>query len=277
MLREKTTIKVWAAFGEDSALFVRGKSSTQEECEASMYELSVIAERVNAVRARIAAACERVGRAPEEVRIVAVSKTHPPEALLAAWQAGIREFGENRVQEAAPKFSQVTALLPEGRQEGLRFHMVGHLQTNKAKQAVALFDLLHSVDSTKLADEIEKWSGRTERSIDVLIQVNVSGETSKSGIPPSEVPELVRHVLEECPHIVIQGYMTIAPIVADPEEARPFFAELRKLRDELGEVFSSHECYLGRELSMGMTGDYQVAVEEGATLVRIGTAIFGAR
>ncbi|MGB9692339.1 MAG: YggS family pyridoxal phosphate-dependent enzyme, partial [Candidatus Sumerlaeaceae bacterium] len=145
------------------------------------YSAVALRERLAEIKARIEAACQRSGREAGAVRIVAVTKTHPVDAMIAAWKAGLREFGENRVQEAASKFPMLCTLLPNARVDGCKFHLIGHLQTNKSKQAVALFDLIHSVDSAKLADELEKYAARAERELPILIQVNVSGESTKSG------------------------------------------------------------------------------------------------
>ena len=242
-----------------------------------MYNEKVILARVEGIRERIAAACDRSGRALSEIQIVAVTKTHPVEALVAAWHAGIRNFGENRVQDAAPKFALIPTVLPEARKNGLRLHMIGHLQTNKAKTALDVFDLIHSVDSLKLASELEKQATKKRLSAPILIQVNISGEESKSGIAPDAVDPLVEHILGVCPHLVIEGYMTMAPFVDDSEIVRPCFHRLREIRDKMASLYSGEERYRGLELSMGMTNDYEIAVEEGATLVRIGTAIFGMR
>ncbi|MCX7626640.1 MAG: YggS family pyridoxal phosphate-dependent enzyme [Candidatus Sumerlaeaceae bacterium] len=241
------------------------------------YAEQAIAERAQEIRGRIAAACERSGRRPEHVRIVAVTKTHPVEAVVAAWHAGLRDFGENRVQEAEKKFSLFQSLIPNARAEGCLLHLIGHLQTNKAKLAVALFDLIHSVDSAKLADELEKYASRMDKRQAILIQVNTSRESTKSGVELENAERLVEHVVKRCPHLMVAGYMTMAPIVCDPEQARPYFAQLRMLRDRLEQSFAGAPHYEGRELSMGMTGDFEVAVEEGATIVRIGTALFGSR
>jgi len=241
------------------------------------YNEQELRERVACVRQVIERACERSGRNPNDVRLVAVTKTHPLEALIAAWQTGLREFGENRVQEAASKFPEFLKLQPHTAEEGFRLHLIGHLQTNKAKKAVALFHLIHSVDSAELASELEKYAGREDKSVEVLVQVNVSGEATKSGVRPEETEGLVRFILEQCPHLRVMGYMTMAPFVDDPEDARPCFRQLRALRDQLAMAFQGAPNYYGHELSMGMTNDYAVAVEEGATIVRIGTALFGAR
>lgn len=217
-----------------------------------------IEQNVRDIERRIAGACERVGRSPDEVTLVAVTKTIEVPAIEAAFNAGIRNFGENRVQEAKPKIEQL-----EGLRAQLTWHMVGHLQTNKAKTAVDIFDIIHSVDSLRLAEAL---SGRSQRRLPVLIEVNVAAEATKSGFPLPEVDEAIRQI-GRLPNIEIEGLMTIAPWVSDAEEVRPVFRRLRQLGDALGL----------RPLSMGMTDDFEVAIEEGATLVRIGRAIFGER
>jgi len=217
-----------------------------------------IERNVQELQQRIAGACERVGRSADEVTLVAVTKTIEVPAIEAAFAAGIRNFGENRVQEAKPKIEQLEGLRPQ-----LTWHMVGHLQTNKAKTAVDIFDIIHSVDSVRLAETL---SQRSQKKLPVLIEVNVSAEATKSGFPLPEVDEAVRQI-GRLPNIEIEGLMTIAPWGSDAEEVRPVFRQLRQLRDALGL----------RHLSMGMTDDFEVAIEEGATLVRIGRAIFGER
>ena len=217
-----------------------------------------IAENVVRVRARIAAACDRAGRDPADVTLIAVSKTHPPEAIAAAYAAGILDFGENRVQEATPKVPAARALGVEA-----TWHLIGNLQRNKVAAALPLFDVIHSVDSLRLAEALNERSTAGAR---VLLEVNVSGETSKHGVSLEEAPDLAERI-GHMRHIALLGLMTVAPIAAEPEDARPIFRRLRDLRDALGL----------RELSMGMTGDFEVAIEEGATFVRVGRAIFGAR
>ena len=210
------------------------------------------------IERRIAASCKRAGRSPDEVTLVAVTKTIDVSAVEAAFRAGVRHFGENRVQEAIPKIEQLAELRPD-----LTWHMIGHLQTNKAKTAADIFDIIQSVDSLKLAETISR---RSERTVPVLIEVNVGGEATKSGFSPTEVGEAVRQI-GKLPNISIEGLMTIAPLVSDAEEVRPVFRRLREMGEALGL----------RHLSMGMTDDFEVAIEEGATLVRIGRAIFGER
>ncbi len=217
-----------------------------------------IADNITAVRARIAAAAGRTGRSPDDVTLVAVSKTHSATVVEAAYAAGLRDFGENRVQEAAAKIEALRAkdLRPQ-------WHLVGHLQRNKVPAALNLFDILHAVDSEQLANAI---SDRATAPVRVLIEVNVSGEATKFGVEPEAVTRLVGRIAA-MPNIDVLGLMTVAPRGDDPEDARPIFRTLRQLNESLGL----------RELSMGMTDDFEVAVEEGSTLVRVGRAIFGAR
>jgi len=210
------------------------------------------------VTGRIAGACQRVGRSPDEVTIVAVTKTVEPSAIATAFKLGIRHFGENRVQEATAKIGQLSWLEPRP-----TWHMVGHLQTNKAKVAVEIFDIIHSVDSIRLAEVL---SHRSQRTLPILLQINVAGEASKSGFSIAEVKPALE-AISRLPRLEIRGLMTIVPMVADAEQVRPLFRQLRSLRDSLGL----------EHLSMGMTDDFEVAIEEGATLVRIGRAIFGER
>ncbi len=226
------------------------------------------------VRERIAAAARRAGRMPDEVTLVAVTKTYPAQAVAAAYRAGLRDFGENRAEEASVKIPAVQALIPSP--EGLRWHMVGHLQRRKARLAVSLFDIIHSVDSLRLAQRVNRDAGERGVVMPVLLEVNVSGEASKYGFDMSARASFIADVegILALPHVRPCGLMTMAPIVPDPEQARPVFGALRALRDELRQRFPQAEW---RELSMGMTDDFEVAVEEGATLVRIGRAIFESR
>jgi PLP dependent protein len=219
---------------------------------------SAIGARVADVRARIAAACVRAGRSSGDITLVAVTKTHPADVVAAAFAAGLRDFGENRVQEAAPKIADLRE-----RNLAPTWHLVGHLQRNKTAAAIDLFDILHSVDSIRLAETI---SAHASRHVRVLLEVNVTGAPSKFGTSPEGAPALAERI-GGMPNIELTGLMTVAPQVDDPEDARPVFRTMRHLRDALGL----------RELSMGMTGDFEVAVEEGSTLVRVGRALFGAR
>ncbi len=224
-----------------------------------------IRERVHAVQARIRAAAAASGRDPAQIRLVAVSKTWPPEAVALAHEAGLVEFGENYVQEARDKIAALGRLR-------LAWHFIGHLQTNKARIAVRLFDLIHTLDSTRLAREIDRHAARVPKVQEVLIQVNLAGEQTKSGASAEAVPALIEEA-RRMEHLRILGLMTIPPFFDDPLRARPHFARLRALRDELREKTG----LALPELSMGMTGDFEAAIAEGATLLRIGTAIFGAR
>jgi hypothetical protein len=237
-----------------------------------------IAENIEQVYADINAACIRAGRAVDTVRLIAISKTHPPEAIMQAAAAGVQHFGENRVEEAESKLPAVKALT----NVSLHWHMVGHLQSRKAKDALSLFDTIHSVDSYKLAEKLSRLAVEHERSIAILLETNVSGEASKYGFQAAgwESDDVLRESLfdawrqiAELPGIQVRGLMTMAPIVAHMEETRHIFASLRLLRDAVQET---HDIALP-ELSMGMTDDYPVAIEEGATMVRIGRAIFGER
>ena len=226
-----------------------------------MVEISsgLIAERYAVLLARLRAVAERNGHDPERLRIVAVTKTHPVEVVLAARAAGLRVLGESRVQEAEPKI----AAAPD-----MEWHLIGRLQSNKARRAVRGFDVIHSVDTAELLARIDELAAEEGRATRVLVQVNVSGEAAKAGVEPAALGDL-----RAPEHVSLEGLMTIAPMNADEREARTVFATLRHLRDEL-------EQRLGRalpELSMGMSADAEAAAAEGATLVRIGTALFGPR
>ena len=245
-----------------------------------MDDQTLIETNLARVRERIAAAARRAGRRPEDVTLVAVTKTHPAHVVTAAYQAGLRDLGENRVEEASGKIPIVQEQVAVS--DRIRWHMIGHLQRRKAGLAVALFDIIHSVDSLRLAQRIDRMAAESERVMPVLLEVNVSGEASKYGFEqsPAAGPEERAAFLADVeqilalPHLRLCGLMTMAPIVADPEEARPVFVALRRLRDDLRRRFPEADW---RELSMGMTDDFEVAVEEGATLVRVGRAIFGER
>ncbi len=217
------------------------------------------------VRSRIDAACARAGRKPEEVEIVAVTKTHGAEVVREAWDAGLSIVGENKVQEAAWKKPASVS--------GPSWHLIGHLQSNKVRQALMTFDFIHSVDSTKLLERIETIADELGLSPHILFEVNVSGERSKSGMRPEEVDSAIEFLTTKCRRVTLEGFMTMAPFTPEPEETRPVFRALRELRDRAERKFS---ISLPR-LSMGMSGDYEVAVEEGATWVRLGTVLFGER
>ncbi|BAT71533.1 alanine racemase domain protein [Thermosulfidibacter takaii ABI70S6] len=225
-----------------------------------------IRENVIKVKERIMSACERSGRNPEEVLLIAVSKTHPPELIKEAFEAGITHFGENRVQEAKGKIPLLSNL-------PITWHMIGYLQRNKVKDAVKLFSYIHSVDREPLVDELEKRLAKENRKMSVLIEVNVAGEESKHGVHPEDALPLLKYILE-CKRLEPIGLMTVAPYVENPEEVRWVFRQLRELKEKLNEAVQKEVL---QHLSMGMSNDFEVAIEEGATMVRIGTAIFGER
>jgi pyridoxal phosphate enzyme (YggS family) len=217
-----------------------------------------IEANIREVQRRIAQACERSHRSPGEITLVAITKGVEVPAIRAAFDSGIRDFGENRVQEAEAKIVQLADLKPN-----VTWHMVGHLQSNKAKSAVELFDIIHSVDSVRLAEILNR---RVEKILPVLLEVNVSGEATKGGFSVGETAATIKEI-KQLTNLKTIGLMTVAPFVADPENVRPMFRKLRELRDLLGL----------EHLSMGMTDDFEVAIEEGATMLRIGRAIFGER
>ena len=224
--------------------------------------------RLQEVRSRIDAAAQRCKRDSAEVKLLVVSKSHSAETIKCAIEAGVTDLGENRVQEADEKISKV------GR-TAARWHLIGHLQSNKARRAVGLFDVIHSLDSVELAQRLDRMCAEEGREqLPVLIQMNLAKEASKSGIDKQELTELVETVTR-CSHLSLAGLMTVPPFYDDTERVRPVFRALRELRDELNsqKVFTAGPG----ELSMGMTNDFPVAIEEGATIVRIGTAIFGER
>ncbi|PKN88082.1 MAG: YggS family pyridoxal phosphate-dependent enzyme [Deltaproteobacteria bacterium HGW-Deltaproteobacteria-1] len=225
-----------------------------------------IVSNIMIIRQRMAAAAERSGRDPGDIQLMAVSKTVPPERIREAADAGITLFGENYVQEAREKIPVVG--------QDVSWHMIGHLQTNKVKYVVNLFDWIHSVDRFELAQELDKRATQNQRTLKVLIEVNVSGETSKNGMEPSQILEFVRQI-SVLPNLDVQGLMTMPPYSDNPENARPCFIALRNLRDEIAGtgIPGIHM----NELSMGMTDDFEVAIEEGATIIRVGRAIFGER
>jgi len=227
---------------------------------------------LHSVQARIAAAAGRAGRSVAEIELVAVTKTQPVEVVRAAYELGLRHFGENRVEEAEAKVSA----LPED----VTWHMIGHIQSRKAGRVASLFRFVHAVDRVKVARRLEHFRAEQARPLPVLLEFNVSGEESKYGLDAAHWAEdaaqrqaILAAVGEivALPHLQVQGVMTMAPIVAEPEQARPVFVRLRQLRDELAAAFPRTDWH---HLSMGMTDDFEVAIEEGATLVRIGRAIF---
>ena len=218
------------------------------------------------VKNRMEAACIRAGRDPKEVTLIAVSKTKPISMLMEAYEAGARTFGENKVQEITEKFPQMP--------EDAKFHMIGHLQTNKVGQVIEKAVLIHSVDSVHLAEKIEKEAAKREIVKDILLEVNVAEEDSKFGLKMDEViPTL--EIIKEFPHVCVKGLMTIAPFVEDAEDNRKYFKQLYQLFVDIKSKNIDNGTM--SVLSMGMTGDYEVAVEEGATMIRVGTGIFGSR
>ena len=225
-----------------------------------------VAENLKTIRERVDAACERAGRGPEEVALIAVSKTKPLSMLQEAYEAGARDFGENKVQEILEKYPEMP--------EDARFHMIGHLQTNKVKQVVGKAVLIHSVDSLHLAEKIEQEAAKRDLTADILLEVNVAREESKFGLMLEEVIPLLEEV-KNLPHVRVRGLMTIAPNVENPEENRKHFKKLYQLYVDIKSKNIDNGTM--SVLSMGMTGDFEVAVEEGATMIRVGTGIFGSR
>lgn len=225
-----------------------------------------VAENLKTIRERVDAACERAGRRPEEVTLIAVSKTKPLSMLQEAYEAGARDFGENKVQEILEKYPEMP--------EDARFHMIGHLQTNKVKQVVGKAVLIHSVDSLHLAEKIEQEAAKRDLTADILLEVNVAREESKFGLMLEEVIPLLEEV-KNLPHVRVRGLMTIAPNVENPEENRKHFKKLYQLYVDIKSKNIDNGTM--SVLSMGMTGDFEVAVEEGATMIRVGTGIFGSR
>jgi PLP dependent protein len=235
---------------------------------AGTSSIAAFSERLEEVRNCISLCAERCHRSPDDITLVAVSKTHPAEAIREAIILGLTDFGENRVQEAEDK-------IPIVGREAARWHLIGHLQSNKARKAVELFDMTHSLDSVALAQRLDRICIELDRgTLPVLIQVDLGHEATKTGIEEKDLNELVTAITES-ERLELRGLMTLPPFFDETESARPFFRRLRELRDEL----QARGVFGGRagDLSMGMTHDYEIAIEEGATIVRIGTAIFGER
>ena len=227
---------------------------------------TMLCENLKKVEDNVDAACRKAGRSRDEVTLIAVSKTKPVEMLSTIYNQGIRDFGENKVQEMCDKMEQLPS--------DIRWHMIGHLQTNKVKYIVGHTTLIHSVDSLHLAKEIEKQAEKKDVTVDILVEVNIAEEESKFGIHKEETYELVRQIAA-LPHVHICGLMTIAPYVENPEDNRMCFRGIRQLSVDIAEQNIDNVDM--DVLSMGMTGDYMVAIEEGATMVRVGTGIFGER
>jgi len=223
-----------------------------------------LAANLETIRHRIRAACERAGRNPDSVTLLAVSKTHPPETIKAAADCGQVFFGENKVQEAKAKIP-----LCPGK---LRWHFIGHLQSNKCRDAVELFEMIQSVDSLSLAQEINKRAEQAARRMPVLMEVNVAGEASKFGYQPERLLAELKQ-LNALPRLEVRGLMTVPPWSPEAEDSRPHFRRLRELKERAEAVFGAPLPHL----SMGMSGDFEIAIEEGATMVRVGTALFGPR
>ena len=224
--------------------------------------MPTISENLRAIHRRIAAAAERSGRPAREINLLAVTKTRPAGQVLEAIEAGVRIIGENRVQEALAKHPSIG--------EKVRWHLIGHLQKNKVKKALSIFEMIHSLDSLELAQEIERHAAGCSRVIDVLLQVNVSGEASKFGIAPPQAYQVVTRILQ-LPHLNLCGLMTIPPLSEDPEHSRPHFRALAALKEELNHKLGQERLV---HLSMGMSNDFEVAIEEGADFIRVGSAIF---
>ena len=225
---------------------------------------TTIAERLTSVRTKIAAACARAGRSPDDVEVIGVTKTFGPDVVREAWEAGLRLLGENRVQEAAAKIPLCSA--------GPEWHLIGHLQRNKVRPALELFGTIHAVDSLRLLEQIERVAEEDGHRPQVLFEGNVSGEASKFGFQPADVPAAIEHTLQGGAATLV-GLMTMAPFAPDPETARPVFARLRECRDRWALAFGVGLPHL----SMGMSNDFEVAVEEGATWIRLGSVLFGHR
>ena len=225
-----------------------------------------IADNLSTVTSRIASAAKRAGRDPSSVRLIVVTKTVDTESIRNAVAAGALALGENRVQEAKDKIEKLGNIA--------RWHLIGRLQTNKAKYAVKLFDLIHSVDNLELAKELDKQAAKVGKVQDVLIEVSIAGEAAKAGVAMQDVTTLVRETAK-LKNISIKGLMTMPPYSENPEDSRPFFRKLRDLAETM--IKENMPSVSMKELSMGMSGDFEVAIEEGATMVRVGTAIFGER
>jgi PLP dependent protein len=223
-----------------------------------------LADNLNSIQQRIRTACDRCDREPNSVTLLAVAKTHPPELIKAAVELGLTLFGENKVQEAKAKIPQCPGKA--------RWHFIGHLQSNKCRDVVGLFEMIQSVDSLALAEEIDKRCEQSAKTMPVLLEVNVAGEASKFGYAPEKLLTELKEI-NTLPKLEIQGLMTVPPWTDDPERARPHFQQLRKLKHQCEQILGAPLPHL----SMGMSGDFEVAIEEGATIVRIGTALFGPR
>ena len=226
-----------------------------------------ITQNIAEIRSRMAAAAVRSGRKPEDILLIAVTKLHEPDEIEEALAAGITDIAENKVQEIQKKFDQIHS--------PANWHLIGHLQTNKVKYIIDKVVMIHSVDSLKLAQEIDKRAQAAGRTMDVLLQVNAAHEESKFGLDPKDVPQVMADILAECPNVRIRGLMHIAPYAEDPEEVRPYFREVKELYETLKKVEHPNADFTS--LSMGMSHDFETAIEEGANIIRVGTSIFGER
>jgi pyridoxal phosphate enzyme (YggS family) len=225
-----------------------------------------ISERLARVREQIARAAERAGRSAKDITLIGVSKTFDPATVQQAVDAGARDLGENRVQEAVPKAGQISG--------DVRWHLIGHLQSNKARQAVETFEFIHTIDSSQLAERLDRIAGELGRRPRVLIQVDLAHEPTKSGADESELASIIE-TLDQAQHLEFQGLMVLPPFFDSPEQTRPYFRRLREMLEGLNRDRSPERKLT--ELSMGMSHDFEIAIEEGATMVRVGTAIFGSR
>ncbi|HYP02679.1 MAG TPA: YggS family pyridoxal phosphate-dependent enzyme [Pyrinomonadaceae bacterium] len=237
--------------------------------------VDALSSRLDEIRGRVAACARRAGRVPGEVTLIAVSKTHPAEMVRQAFAAGVSDFGENRVQEADEKIEKIGRLSAQGDAQAPRWHLIGHLQSNKARRAVKLFDMIHTIDSVDLIERLERLCAEEGRAaLPVLLQIDLAGEATKAGARADALPELIEKAAT-CERVRLAGLMTLPPFYEEAERVRPFFRRLRELRDHWRERGAFRDG--SGELSMGMSHDYEVAIAEGATMVRIGTAIFGER
>ena len=226
-----------------------------------------ITQNIEEIRRRMAQAAVRSGRKPEDVLLIAVTKLHEPDEIEEAIAAGVTDIAENKVQEIQKKFDQIHS--------PVNWHLIGHLQTNKVKYIIDKVVMIHSVDSVHLAQEIDKRAAAAGKTMDVLLQVNAAHEESKFGLDPKDVPQVFREILDSCPNVKIRGLMHIAPWSEDPEEIRPYFKEVKDLFDTLAAVEHPNADF--KYLSMGMSHDFETAIEEGANIIRVGTSIFGER
>lgn len=231
---------------------------------------SALSQALENVRARVRRAAERTKTNPNDIDLLAVTKTLPPERVLEAWDLGLWQFGESRVQESERKIATLNGRFPEDRRP--RWHLIGHLQTNKARKALEIFDCVQSVDSLKLLELLDKESGRRAQPISCLVEVKISEEPAKQGLPMENLPAFLDQATR-FPFVRIEGLMGVAPLFDRPESTRPYFRQLKKLFDRHRALFQSDRPIL----SMGMSADFEIAVEEGATMVRLGTALFGHR